>query len=50
MSIHAYEYLYVHFISMSTSETLETLNRFDLEIYKVGYQECIDIDGDVTSY
>jgi hypothetical protein len=31
---------------MSTSERL---NRFDLEFYEVGYQEYIDINGDVTS-
>jgi hypothetical protein len=31
---------------MSTSERL---NRFDLEIHEVGYQEYIDINGDVTS-
>jgi hypothetical protein len=46
--LYTYEhYMYVHYIFMST---FKRLNRFDFEIHEVGYQECIDINGDVTSY
>jgi hypothetical protein len=31
---------------MSTSERL---SRLDLEIHEVGHQECLAVDGDVTS-
>jgi hypothetical protein len=46
MSTHHYEYTYEHPTSMSTSERL---NRFDLEIHKVGHQERIAVDEDVVS-
>jgi hypothetical protein len=28
----------------------ERLSRLDLEIYEVGHQECLGVDGDVASY
>jgi hypothetical protein len=31
---------------MSTSERLK---RFDLEIYEVGHQKCLAVDGDVAT-
>jgi hypothetical protein len=47
MSIHPYKYMHAHPISMST---FEKLSRFDLEIHKVDQQECLTVDGDVTSH
>jgi hypothetical protein len=47
MSTHPYEHMYVHPISMSTSERL---SQFDLEIHEVGHQECLAVDGDVVSH
>jgi hypothetical protein len=46
MSIHPYEYMHAHSITMSTSERL---NRLDLEIHEVGHQDRLAIDGDVAS-
>jgi hypothetical protein len=39
MITHAYEYIYVHHIFMSTSEKLSQL---DINIHKVGHQERIE--------
>jgi hypothetical protein len=39
--------MYVHHISMSTSEKL---SRLDIEIYKVGHQERLTVDKDVVSH
>jgi hypothetical protein len=47
MSIHPYEYTHAHPTYMST---YERLSRLDLEIHKVGHQERIDVDRDVTSH
>jgi hypothetical protein len=47
MSTHLYEHTYVHPSSMSTSERL---SRLDLEIYEVGHQERITVDGDIASH
>jgi hypothetical protein len=47
MSTHIYEYTYTHTISISTSERLK---RLDLEIYEVGHQERLTVDGDVASH
>jgi hypothetical protein len=49
---YPYEYLslrhtYVYLIFMSTSERLSRLN---LEIHKVGHQEQLTVDGNVTSH
>jgi hypothetical protein len=45
MNIHPYKHTYTYLIPMRTSERL---SQFDLEIYKISYQECLIIDGDVT--
>jgi hypothetical protein len=47
MSTHRYKHMHAHFTLMST---FERLNRFDLEIHEVGHQECLAVDGDVTSH
>jgi hypothetical protein len=47
MITHLYEHTHVHTNPMSTSERLSWL---DLEIHKVGHQECLIVDEDVTSY
>jgi hypothetical protein len=47
MGTHHYEYTHEHPTSMSTSERL---NRFDLEIHKVGHQERIAVDENVISH
>jgi hypothetical protein len=39
-----YSYMYAHPISMSVSERLV---RLDLEIHKIGHQECLTVDGDI---
>jgi hypothetical protein len=45
MSIHPYKYIYTHHIFMITSERL---NQLDLKIYKVGHQECLAVDENIT--
>jgi hypothetical protein len=30
--------------------TSERLSQLDLEIYKVGHQECFTVDGDIVFY
>jgi hypothetical protein len=47
MSTHLYEHIYAHPTFMSTCERL---GRLDLEIHKVGHQECLAVDGDVVSH
>jgi hypothetical protein len=47
ITIHLYKYTYVQSISISTSEIL---SQFDLKIHKVGHQECIAVDEDVSFY
>jgi hypothetical protein len=47
MSTHSYEHTYAHPTFMSTSERL---SRLDLEIYEVGHQERLAVDGDVVSH
>jgi hypothetical protein len=47
MSTHPYEYTHAHPTSISTFEKLWQL---DLEIYEVGHQECLAVDGDVASH
>jgi hypothetical protein len=47
MGTHPYKNMYAHPISMSTSEKL---SRFDFEIYEVGHQECLAVDGDIASH
>jgi hypothetical protein len=39
---YLYEHTHAHPISISTSERL---SRFDLEIYKIGHQELLAVDG-----
>jgi hypothetical protein len=43
--IHPYEHTHTHPTTMSTSERL---NRLDLEIHKIGHQERLTVDGDVS--
>jgi hypothetical protein len=44
-STHISEHImYAHPISMSASERLI---RLDLEIYKIGHQKCLTVDGDI---
>jgi hypothetical protein len=47
MNTHPYKYIYIQSTSINTSERL---NRLDLEIHKVGYQERLIVDGDVASH
>jgi hypothetical protein len=47
MSTQLYEHMHVHPIPMSTFKRLSQLN---LEIYEVGHQERIAVDGDVASH
>jgi hypothetical protein len=47
MSTQPYEYTHAHPTSMNTSERL---SQFNLEIYEVGHQERLNIDGDVASH
>jgi hypothetical protein len=47
MSTHIYEYIYTHTISISISERLK---RLDLEIYEVGHQKRLTVDGDIASH
>jgi hypothetical protein len=47
MSTHPYEYIYVHYILIITSERL---NQFGLEIHEIGHQERLAVDGDIVSY
>jgi hypothetical protein len=42
MSTHLYKYTYTHHIPINTSEIL---SRLDLEIYEVGHQEQLAVDG-----
>jgi hypothetical protein len=44
---HPYEHTHAHPTPMST---FERLSRLDLEIYEVGHQERLAIDGDVASH
>jgi hypothetical protein len=46
-SIHHYKHMHTHLIPMSTPERLSRLN---LEIYEVGHQERLAVDGDVVFY
>jgi hypothetical protein len=45
MIIHHYEYIYVHFTPMTTSEKLSQIN---LEIYKVDHQKRLTVNGNIT--
>jgi hypothetical protein len=47
ISIYSYKHTYAHPTGMSTSERL---NWVDLKIHKVGHQEHLTVDGNVTSY
>jgi hypothetical protein len=47
MSTHPYEYMHAQLTPMSTSERL---SRFDFEIYEVGHQERLAVDGDIASH
>jgi hypothetical protein len=47
MSTHSHEHTHTHLILMITSKRLSQL---DLEIYEVGHQERLAIDGDVVSH
>jgi hypothetical protein len=47
MSTYPYEHTHTYPTPMSTSERL---SQFDLEIYEVGHQEHIIVDGDVASH
>jgi hypothetical protein len=47
MSTHSYEHTHAHPNPMITSERL---SRLDLEIHKVGLQERLTVDGDVTHH
>jgi hypothetical protein len=44
MNIHLYEHTYIHSTHMNV---FERLSRLDLDIYEVGHQERIAVDGDV---
>jgi hypothetical protein len=46
-SIHSYEYTHTHHIFMINSERL---SRLDLEIYEIGHQERLAVDGNVASH
>jgi hypothetical protein len=46
MNTHFYEYTYTHPTAMST---FERLSRLDIEIHKIGHQECLAVDRDVVS-
>jgi hypothetical protein len=45
MSTHPYKHMHAQPISMST---FERLSRLDLEIYEVGHQKRLSVDGDVA--
>jgi hypothetical protein len=47
MSTHPYKHMHAQPISMST---FERLSRLDLEIYEVGHQKRLTVDGDVASH
>jgi hypothetical protein len=47
MSTHLYEHTYAHYTSMNTSKILSW---FDFEIHKVGHQERLTVDRDITSH
>jgi hypothetical protein len=47
MSTHLYEHMHVYSIPMNTHEKLSWL---DLEIYEVGHQERLAVDGGVVSH
>jgi hypothetical protein len=47
MIIHFYKHTHIHFILMSN---YKKLNRLDLNIYEVGHQERVTVDGDVASH
>jgi hypothetical protein len=47
MIIHFNEHTHVHFILMSNYKRLSWL---DLNIYEVGHQERVTVDGDVASH
>jgi hypothetical protein len=44
---HPYKHTHAHPTPMSTTERL---SRLDLEIYKVGQQECLAVDEDIVSH
>jgi hypothetical protein len=44
MNTHLYKYIYTSYLYE------HLLNRFDLEIHEVSHQECLAVDGDVTSH
>jgi hypothetical protein len=50
MRTHLYEHTHTYPITMSTSERLERLSWLNLEIYEVGQQERLAVDGDVVSH
>jgi hypothetical protein len=47
ISTHFYKHTYAHPTGMSI---FERLNWVDLKIHKVGHQEHLTVDGNVTSY
>jgi hypothetical protein len=47
MNIYPYKYTYAH---SSPINIFERLNRFNLQIYEVGHQERLDVDGDIISH
>jgi hypothetical protein len=47
MSNHPYKHMYAHPTSMSNSERL---NRLNLEIHEVSYQERLAVDRDAASH
>jgi hypothetical protein len=53
---HTYSYTYEHSPLWTHTRTpypmsiSERLSWFDLEIYEVGHQECLTVDGDVVSH
>jgi hypothetical protein len=47
MSTHSYEHTHAQFILI---RAFERLNRLDLEIHKVGHQERLIIDRNISSH
>jgi hypothetical protein len=47
INTYPYKHTHAHSTPMNTSERL---SRHDIDIHEVGHQECLIIDGDVTSH
>jgi hypothetical protein len=47
INIYLYKHTHKHSISMST---FKRLSQFNLKIHKIGHQECIAVNRDITSH